>query len=153
MTLVQNTDAEARFSDWVTVTQGDIDLFAKVSRDPDPMHIDPQWAAEKGPFPTTVAFGFYTLSLITHMSHASGLWSDDVYALNYGFDRLRFVAPVPVGSRIRGRFEPGPAETRPDGSFLTRTAVTVEIEGHDRPALVADWLGVAYPPHAQRKMG
>lgn len=145
-------ERKSHYSDWITVTQDDIDLFARATRDPDPMHVDPQWAAEKGPFQTTVAFGFYTLSLITHMSHASGIWSDDVYALNYGFDRLRFVAPVPVDSRIRGRFELNSSESRPDGSMLTRTAVTVEIEGQEKPALVADWLGVAYPPQAQRKI-
>ena len=147
------SDAEARFSDWITITQDDIDLFARVTRDNDPMHVDPVWSVEKGPFPTTVAFGFLTLSLITYMSHEAGLWTDpDAYALNYGFDRLRFVAPVPVNARVRGRFEPGQNEQRSDGSLLTRTTVTVEIEGSERPALVADWLGIAYPAAAQRKM-
>lgn len=147
------TETNSYYSDWIDVTQQDIDLFGHVTRDPDPMHTDPVWAADKGPFPTTVAFGFYTLSLVTHMSHSAGVWTDpDAYALNYGFDRLRFVAPVPVDSRVRGRFEPGASEPRPDGSLLTRTKVTVEIEGHERPALVADWLGVAYPANAQRKL-
>jgi acyl dehydratase len=147
------SDDTAHYSDWITITQDDIDLFARVTRDNDPMHVDPAWSAEKGPFPTTVAFGFLTLSLITHMSHEAGVWTDpDAYALNYGFDRLRFVAPVPVNSRVRGRFEAGPTEPRADGSLLTRTKVTVEIEGSERPALVADWLGMAYPAAAQRKM-
>lgn len=139
-------------SPWITVTQNDIDAFAEVTRDPDPMHIDPQWCAEHGPFPTTVAFGFLTMSLITHMSHTAREWPAGVYALNLGFDRLRFIAPVPVGSRIRGCFRLEDASLREDGSVRTVTAVEVEIEGHDRPALAGSWLGVFYPPAAQAKL-
>lgn len=110
------------------------------------MHIDPDWCRQHGPFPTTVAFGFLSLSLVTHMSHAAREWSPGVYGLNYGFDRLRFVAPVPVDSRVRGHFTLRAAEARVDGGVLTRTDVTVEIEGTDKPALVGEWLGVFYPP-------
>ena len=131
-------------SPWVKVTQDDIDEFARVTRDPDPMHIDPEWCAEQGPFPTTIAFGFLSLSLITHMSHKAREWAPGVYGLNYGFDRMRFVAPVPVGSRIRGHFKLASAEPRDDGSVMTKTDVTVEIDGDERPALVAEWLGVFY---------
>lgn len=140
-------------SPWIEVTQTDIDEFSHVTRDPDPMHINPQWCRDHGPFPTTIAFGFLSLSLITHMSHKAREWSEGVYALNYGFDRVRFVEPVPVGSRIRGHFRLDAAEPRPDGSVLTKTGVTVEIEGVERPAVVADWLGVFYPPSTQRKLG
>lgn len=139
-------------SPWITVTQDDIDAFAEVTRDPDPMHIDPRWCAEHGPFPTTVAFGFLTMSLITHMSHTAREWPPGVYALNLGFDRLRFIAPVPVGSRIRGCFRLEDASLREDGSVRTVTAVEVEIEGHDRLALAGSWLGVFYPPAAQAKL-
>lgn len=138
-------------SDWLTVTQDDIDLFARATRDHDPMHVDPAWCREHGPFPTTIAFGFLSLSLITHFSHQARPWPEGSYALNYGFDRVRFVAPVPVGARIRGRFTYLGAEPRPDGSYLTRTGVVVEIEGEEKPAVAAEWLGVLYPPEAQRK--
>jgi acyl dehydratase len=131
--------SEMGVSEWLTVTQDDIDLFARATHDQDPMHVDPDWCREAGPFPTTVAFGFLSLSLITHFSHQARAWPEGAYALNYGLDRVRFVAPVPVGSRIRGRFTFRAAEPRLDGSLLTRTDVTVEI-------------GVLYPPEAQRKM-
>lgn len=143
--------AEIGVSPWITVTQDDIDAFAAVTRDADPMHVDPRWCADQGPFPTTIAFGFLTMSLITHMSHTAREWPAGVYALNLGFDRLRFIAPVPVGSRIRGRFRLEDASLRFDGSVRTVTAVKVEIEGQDRPALVGSWLGVFYPPSAQVK--
>lgn len=133
-------------SPWITITQGDIDDFARVTRDPDPMHVDPAWAAEHGPFGTTVAFGFLSLSLITHMSHEAREWKPGTYGLNYGFDRLRFVAPVPVGSRVRGHFRLRSAEPRADGGLLTRTDVTVEIEGSEKPAVIGEWLGVFYAP-------
>ena len=139
-------------SPWLTISQTDIDDFARVTRDPDPMHVDPEWCRDKGPFPTTVAFGFLSLSLITHMSHQAREWASGTYGLNYGFDRLRFVAPVPVGSRVRGHFTLRSAEAREDGSLLTKTDVIVEIEGEERPALVAEWLGVFYPPGAQAKL-
>lgn len=137
-------------SDWLTLGQEDIDLFAKVTRDPDPMHVDPDWCRTKGPFPTTVAFGFLSLSLLTYFSHQAKPWPKGVYALNYGFDRVRFVAPVPVDSRVRGRFSLISAERRSDGSYLTRTSAIVEIEGSERPAVAAEWLGIIYPPEAQR---
>lgn len=144
--------ADMGVSEWLTVTQEDIDLFARATHDQDPMHVDPDWCREQGPFPTTIAFGFLSLSLITHFSHQARPWPEGCYALNYGLDRVRFVAPVPVGSRVRGCFTFRAAEPRPDGSFLTRTDVRVEIEGSDKPAVVAEWLGVLYPPEAQRKM-
>ena len=140
-------------SPWITITQEDIDLFGKVTRDPDPMHIDPDWCREKGPFPTTIAYGFLSLSLITHMSHEAREWAEGTYALNYGFNKVRFVAPVPVGARVRGHFNFVSGEAREDGSILTTTDVTVEIEGEKRPAITAEWLGVFYPPSVQRKLG
>ena len=129
-------------SPWITITQDDIDPFGAVTRDPDPMHIDPEWCRERGPLPTTIAYGFLSLSLITHMSHEAREWAKGTYALNYGFDRVRFVAPVPVGARITGHFSFVSAKSRDDGSILTTTEVSVEIDGEERPALTAEWLGV-----------
>lgn len=113
------------------------------------MHVDPTWAAQNGPFGGTVAFGFQTMSLLTYFSHQIfNRWTERYpalrYALNYGFDRLRLVAPVPVGSRIRGRFFLVGVEPKGTGQLL-RIAATIEIEGSERPAMTADWLFVAYP--------
>lgn len=139
-------------SPWHLITQDDIDLFARATHDHDPMHVDPEWCLDKGPFPTTIAFGFLSLSLVTHLSHEAGIWPKDVYALNYGFDRVRFVASVPVGTRVRGSFRYLGAEPRDDGSVLTRTGVLVEIENEAKPAVSAEWLGLIFPPSAQRRL-
>lgn len=136
-------------SGWTRLTQEDFNVFGKVTRDEDPMHTDPDWCAAHGPFPTTISFGFFTLSLLTGFSHQASPWPEGAYAINYGFDRVRFLAPVPVNSRVRGHFTFLGAEARSDGGFLTRMEVTVEIEGVDKPALVAEWLGLVYPPDAQ----
>ena len=138
-------------SSWVTVTQLMISEFGEATRDPDPMHVDPEWAAN-GPFNGTIAFGFLTMSLLTHLLH-DVLGTDPRrhdpahgYYLNYGFDRLRLVSPVRVGSRIRGTFRV--AEVKPDAKerSIVKFAATVEIAGSDRPALVAEWLTVWVPP-------
>lgn len=141
LTLVPGQDLGT--SPWLTITQDDIDRFAEVTRDHDPMHVDPAWATSSGPFPTTIAFGFLTLSLITHFSHQADGWPVGGYALNYGLDRVRFLTPVPVGARVRGRFRLISTAER-HGALLTRTAVTVDVQGQDRPALVAEWLGLFY---------
>lgn len=143
---------ELGVSPWHVITQDDIDLFARATHDHDPMHVDPDWCARKGPFPTTIAFGFLSLGLTTHLSHEAGIWPPDAYALNYGFDRVRFVAPVPVGSRVRGRFTFLGATPRVDGTVLTRTGVVIEIEGESRPAVSGEWLGLMFPPEAQRRL-
>lgn len=136
-------------SDWLVITQNHIDKFADATLDQDPMHVDPEWCRQHGPFPTTVAFGFLSLSLITHFSHQARPWPEGSYALNYGLDKVRFVAPVPVGSRIRGVFKFLGADPRADGGWFTRTQVSVEIEGADKPAVAAEWLGVVYPAASQ----
>jgi acyl dehydratase len=135
-------------SNWFPIDQRRIDAFAEATADPDPMHIDPAWCAANSPFKTTIAFGFLTTSLLTHLSHQAIGWLnstsayDGGYALNYGFDRLRLIEPVPVGSRIRAHFTLlDYVETRP-GEARTKFGVTVEIEGRSRPALVAEWLGL-----------
>ncbi|MFN0178845.1 MAG: MaoC family dehydratase [Gemmatimonadales bacterium] len=135
-------------SSWMVIDQARIDAFAKATDDPDPMHVDPEWCRRQSPFGTTIAFGFLTASLLTHLSHHALGWlnstgaDDGGYALNYGFDRLRLVEPVPVNSRIRAHFTLlAFDEVRPD-EFKTKYGVTVEIEGRERPALVAEWLGL-----------
>jgi acyl dehydratase len=140
-------------SQWVPVTQAMISGFGDVTLDLDPMHINPAWAAA-GPFGTTIAFGFLTLSLLTHLLHdAMGTDSSHYdpaqgYFLNYGFNRVRLITPVKVGARIRGVFTV--LDVRDDASArrITTFGATIEIEGGTRPALVAEWLTLAVPPAA-----
>ncbi|MFN3523790.1 MAG: MaoC family dehydratase [Phenylobacterium sp.] len=145
-------DAEVGVSEWVLVDQDMVDAFGAATRDPDPMHVDPAWAAANGPFGGTIAFGFLTVSLLTHLLHSALRTQPNHeaagqgYYLNYGFDRLRFVAPVPTGSRIRGRFTKLRQVQDEKGRWLTSFGCVVEIEGAERPALVADWLSLWVPP-------
>lgn len=136
---------ESRVSEWLLVEQGTIDRFAVATSDPDWMHIDPERARRDGPFDGTIAFGFWTLSMLTFLSRST--LGDDYppgvrYGFNYGLDRVRLMAPVPVGSRIRNRFRVVSIEDRGEGRFLVRTENTIEIEGEEKPAMVAVWLGM-----------
>lgn len=137
-------------SPWHRVTQEQIKLFAQVTLDEDPMHVDPAWAKKNSPFGDTIAFGFLTLSLLTHFAHEVSGFAPLRYALNYGFDRLRFLTPVPVDSRIRAHFEVAEVVLRPDGGQRITLDVRVEIEGQAKPAMVASWLFVAYAEQAPR---
>lgn len=129
-------------TDWLVIDQERIDLFARVTEDFNPLHVDPE-AAKAGPFGTTIAHGFLTLSLLSRFSFEAGLQPAGVaYGLNYGFERVRFMAPVPVGARIRNRIVLTGASDKGAGRFMLRTQNTVEIEGGRKPALVADWLGL-----------
>ena len=143
--------AELGVSDWVTITQEMITSFGASTLDADPMHDDPAWAKEKSPFGKTIAYGFQTIGLLTHLMRTAlgepcaTEPSELGYALNYGFDRLRLVAPVPVGSRIRGRFTLADRTTDEKGRIVHRVNAVVEIENQERPALVAEWLSVWVP--------
>jgi len=142
-------------SRWVLVDQPMIDRFGAVTLDPDPMHIDPEWCRQFSPFRTTVAFGFLTTSLLTHLYHdvlqydRQGHADTGGYPLNYGFDRLRLLSPVHVNSRVRGHFTLIDVRERGPGEVVHKTRVEIEIEGQQKPALVADWLGlwVTRPGH------
>jgi acyl dehydratase len=145
-------------SPWFLIDQARIDLFAKATEDPDPMHVDPVWCAAKSPFKTTIAFGFLTTSMLTYFSHQALGWLDHLgadeggYALNYGFDRLRLVEPVPVNSRIRAHFTLLEwTEGRP-GEVRCKYGVSIEIEGNSRPALVAEWLGMWITGEGHRRI-
>jgi acyl dehydratase len=137
-------------SHWVTIDQEMIDRFALATLDPDPMHISPDWAAQHSPFKSTIAFGFLTTGMLTHLLHSSlGTRSEDASAaaahLNYGFDRLRLVEPVPVGARIRGKFRVASIRHDERGREFFTFTCEIEIEGVERPALVADWVTVRVP--------
>ena len=133
---------EVGLSKWFDVTQARIDAFADCTEDHQFIHVDPE-AAKATPFGGTIAHGFLTLSLASAMSYDAVAPLDGVVmGVNYGFDKLRFLAPVPAGSRIRGRFKLLSADDRGDGRWLLKHELTVEIEGADKPAMVADWLGM-----------
>lgn len=133
---------EVGVSRWLTVDQARIDAFAEVTGDRQFIHIDPE-AAARTPLGGTIAHGFLTLSLAAAMSQdAVAPLEGAVMGLNYGFDKLRFLAPVPAGSRIRGRFKLLSAEDKGAGRWLLKHELTVEIEGADKPALIAEWLGM-----------
>lgn len=134
---------EVGVSNWLTITQEDISTFGKVTRDMDPMHVDPEWASEHSPFNTTIAFGFQTLSMLTFFLHDILPWPKEVkHGLNYGFDKVRFLEPVPVNSRIRAHMKLMEFDTSEAGRYRMRINLTVEIEGVDKAALVADWIGL-----------
>jgi acyl dehydratase len=149
------TGEEIGPSPWLLVSQAMIDRFADATLDPDPMHIDPDWAKANGPFGGTIAFGFLTMSLLTHLLHKA-LGTDPNhdashgYYLNYGFDRLRLVSPVPVGARVRGLFRVSQRVEDERGRLVTTFDVTVEVENAIKPALVAQWLAVWVPPSISR---
>ena len=128
-------------SDWKLIDQATIDGFAALTGDDGPIHTDPVKAAEIAPFGGTIVQGFMMLSHLTGFAKTLRLPDAGVvFRLNYGFDRVRIITPVPVGSRIRGRFGVAGLENRgPDAALLTLKA-QVEVDGIDAPAVVADWL-------------
>ena len=125
-------------SDWITVTQSSIDLFAQATGDAQWIHVDPARAAA-GPFGTTVAHGFLTLSMLSEMFAASIAFTDVRMSLNYGLNRVRFPSPVPVDSRLRAVCVLDTFEPIAGGAQITVT-VTIEREGGAKPACVAEWV-------------
>ena len=131
-------------SEWVEMSQDRINMFAEATGDHQFIHIDPE-AAAKTPFGGTIAHGFLTLSLMSQMSYqAAPVLEGVAMGVNYGFDKLRFLQPVRAGSRVRGRFKLVSAEDKGGNRWLIKNEVTVEIEGQDKPALIAEWLGMQF---------
>lgn len=138
---------EIGVSDWVTFGQDDINLFARATRDLDRMHIDPAWAKKNSPFGAPIAFGFQTLSMLTYFSHLLLDWGDEegddvLYGLNYGFDRVRFVAPLRVDTPFRCRMMLAGLEERGEGKMLARFGVEIEARDQPKPVLTAEWLSM-----------
>ncbi len=129
---------------WHEVTQDRVDLFADATDDHQWIHVDPERAAA-GPFGATVAHGYLTLSLLPALQRELWTFVGVAMAVNYGLDKLRFPAPVRVGSRVRLRVRVLAVEQRPDGSLMVRNEATVEVEGSDRPACVAHTLALIVP--------
>jgi acyl dehydratase len=129
-------------SSWILIDQKRIDAFADATEDRQFIHTEPR-AAATTPFGGTVAHGFLTLSLISRMAAEAILLPQGLKMIvNYGLDRVRFPAPVKSGTRVRGRFRLDSIEERARGELLVRHNVTVDIEGSDKPALIADWVGL-----------
>lgn len=134
---------EVAVTDWITVTQAQIDLFAQATGDHQWIHVDPQRAAQ-GPFGTTIAHGFLTLSLIPRLFESAFRIAGARMGVNYGLDRVRFPAPLPAGSRVRARLTLQAVEpAAPDGVQMT-WLVTMEREGGDKPVCVAESLSRSY---------
>src|SRR5689334_17349060 len=135
---------EIGVSSWHLIDQPRIDTYADVTEDHQFIHVDPERAKETA-FGTTIAHGFLTMSMLSVMSYeVMPAIAGTTMGVNYGFDKLRFISPARSGKRVRGRFVLAEAKLRKPNEFQTRTNVTVEIEGEDKPALVAEWLGLTY---------
>jgi acyl dehydratase len=135
---------EVGLSGWITVDQARIDAFADATEDRQFIHTDPNAAAQTQ-FGSTIAHGFLSLSLLSRMGAEAMLVPDGLkMGVNYGLDRVRFLAPVRSGSRVRGRFTLDSVDEKVPGQWLLRHTVTIEIEGEDKPALTAVWLGLMF---------
>lgn len=136
---------EIGVSSWHLIDQPRIDSYADVIEDHQFIHVDPERAKKETAFGTTIAHGFLTMSLLSIMSYeVMPVIAGTTMGVNYGFDKLRFISPVRSGKRVRGRFVLAEAKLRKPNELQSRTNVTVEIEGEDKPALVAEWLGLIY---------
>jgi len=135
---------EVAVSDWITLTQQQIDLFAQATGDHQWIHVDPEKAAA-GPFGTTIAHGFLTLSLLPRFFDMSMEVIDCSLGVNYGLNKVRFMAPVPVGSRLRARMKLLSAEPIEGSGVQMAWEVTVEREGAAKPVCVAESLARRYP--------
>ncbi|WP_432283248.1 MaoC family dehydratase [Aminobacter sp. BA135] len=143
--LRANIGQELGVSDWVLVDQSRIDAFADCTGDRQWIHVDPERAKRRSPFRTTVAHGFLTLSLIGALVQEIGVVPENTLAaFNYGLDKVRFISPVKVGSRVRLRTVLMSMDDKGPGQYLLKAENTIEIEGEDKPALVAETLVMLY---------
>lgn len=131
-------------SRWFLVDQARIDRFADVTEDHQFIHVDPDAAAQT-PFGSTIAHGFLTLSLLSAMLYDAVPAIDGAaMGVNYGFDKIRFLSPVPVGAQVRGHFTLADLQEKRPGQITNIWDISVEIQGSTRPALAAQWIGLTY---------
>ena len=138
-------------SDWVTIDQAQIDAFADVTNDHQWLHVDPERAASEMPTGTTIAHGFLVLSLIPGLSYPFFVVDNLAHTINYGLNKVRFTAMVPVNSRVRLRQSLSSAEKRPDGSVHLILDSVIELEGSDRPAAIAQTVRLLFPEPIGKK--
>ncbi len=130
-------------ADWIIIDQKMINEFAKVTHDEQWIHVDPERAAKETPFGGAIAHGFLTLSLASRFAYECfEELPGQVMGVNYGLNKLRFLMPVKAGARVRGRFTLIDAKARDATSMLQTNNLTIEIEGEETPALIAEWLGL-----------
>jgi acyl dehydratase len=141
--LKERVGEEVGVSPWVEVTQERIDTFASAIEDFQWIHVDRE-RAKSSPFGGTIAHGFLTLSLLSHLSEQTFTFSDRRMGVNYGLNKVRFTSPVPSGSRVRARFTLANYEPIDGNGVQVTWNVAIEIEGKDKPAPVAEWLGRHY---------
>ena len=141
--LESRVGQEIAVSPWLQVTQERIDTFAKAIDDFQWIHVDRE-RAKKSPFGGTIAHGFLTLSILSHLAERTFSFSDRKMGVNYGLNRVRFTSPVPAGSRVRARFTLAKHEPIENGGVQITWTAVVEREGADKPALVAEWIGRHY---------
>ena len=141
--LASRVGEEVGVSPWVEVSQERIDTFARAIDDFQWIHVDPA-RAQDSPFGGTIAHGFLTLSLLSHLSERTFSFADRRMGVNYGLNRVRFTAPVPSGARVRARFTLAKYEPLEDNGVQVTWNTVVEIENAAKPALVAEWIGRHY---------
>jgi acyl dehydratase len=135
---------EVGVSNWITVDQKMIDDFAKTTHDEQWIHVDPERAAAETPFGGSIAHGFLTLSLASRFAYdCFNMLPGQSMGINYGMNKLRFLKPVVAGSRLRGRFTLQKVTAKGPTNMLRENLLTIEIEGEETPALIAEWLGLA----------
>ncbi len=134
---------EIALSEWLEMTQERINQFAEATGDRQWIHVDVERAVRESPFKAPIAHGFLTMSLLSKLLGDCVEFADTKMGVNYGFNRLRFTDPVPVGARIRGRFRLDKFEDLPGGAQMT-WGVSIEREGSDKPCLVAQWVTRRY---------
>ena len=141
--LESRVGEEIGISPWLEVTQARIDTFARAIDDFQWIHVDRE-RAKSSPFGGTIAHGFLTLSLLSHLAESTFAFSDRKMGVNYGLNRVRFSAPVPSGSRVRARFTLGKYEKLDGGGVQVTWNTVMEREGHEKPVLIAEWIGRHY---------
>lgn len=142
--VAQCVGQEVAVSDWIAVTQEQIDLFARATGDHQWIHVDPE-RARQGPFGATIAHGFLTLSLVPRFFESAIQLKQVSMGINYGLNKVRFMAPVPVNSRLRGRMTLLKCEPVDRGGFQHTWQMQIEREGSDKPVCVAETIARRYP--------
>lgn len=146
LNLEQHLGRQIALTRWIDISQDEAASFAAVTHDPDPMHTDPQWAAAHSPFGGTVLAGMHMLALLPFLTRGNGVSIAGVrLVMNYGFERIRFVSPLPIGRAFRNHVQLKSVHRRSDGRATIVTRNSFEVSGTDRPALVADWVNLLWP--------
>ncbi len=141
----EHVGEELAVSEWSTLTQQQVDMFATATKDQDWMHVDVERSRTESPYGTTIVQGFLMMSLVIHLTHETSTEPAGVaYGLNYGMDRVRFTSVVTVGSRVRTRIKLMDVTPRGEGRYLYKTQHYLEVEGQEKPAMVAEWLALYF---------